>query len=220
MKSQKGFAVLEGLLILVIVGIVGGTGYYVWHSKAQADKNLDNAAADKISSSVKKTVKPEAPADETADWLTYKAPDGSYSLKIADGWKLTKQTDSALSLVGFTNQDITYAKGTKGQVVIQPGGRDGPIPFMLGVIGKDGFDKPNTRGDKQTGFKTQQGIEVEKYIFTQTEEPQGPDLPKGGKAFMYVISKGATAVEIFHDETPGEPNNVDTVEKIVKTLAL
>lgn len=43
-KTQKGFAVLESLLILVIIAIIGGTGYYVWHSKAQTDKNLDNAS--------------------------------------------------------------------------------------------------------------------------------------------------------------------------------
>lgn len=44
-KTQTGFAVLEGLLILVIVAIIGGTGYYVWHSKSQTDKNLDNASS-------------------------------------------------------------------------------------------------------------------------------------------------------------------------------
>src|SRR5665213_1160694 len=38
--SQKGFAALEGILILVIIAIIGGTGYYVWHSKNQTDKTL------------------------------------------------------------------------------------------------------------------------------------------------------------------------------------
>jgi len=31
MKSQRGFAIIEGLLILVILALVGYGGYYVWH---------------------------------------------------------------------------------------------------------------------------------------------------------------------------------------------
>jgi hypothetical protein len=44
MKSQKGFAALAGLLIIVILAIIGGTGYYVWHSKNQADSAYDKTA--------------------------------------------------------------------------------------------------------------------------------------------------------------------------------
>jgi hypothetical protein len=36
--NQKGFAVVEALLVVIVLGIIGGTGYYVWHSKQTADK--------------------------------------------------------------------------------------------------------------------------------------------------------------------------------------
>jgi hypothetical protein len=42
--KQSGFAVLEGLLILVIVVMVAGIGYYVWHAKQQTDKTLTQAS--------------------------------------------------------------------------------------------------------------------------------------------------------------------------------
>jgi hypothetical protein len=42
-KLQNGFTVVEGLLIVVTVGILGGTGWYVWQAKSQADKNLSSA---------------------------------------------------------------------------------------------------------------------------------------------------------------------------------
>jgi hypothetical protein len=42
-KSQKGFAIVEALLIVILLGIVGFTGYYVWHSKQQTDKTLNAA---------------------------------------------------------------------------------------------------------------------------------------------------------------------------------
>lgn len=43
-KFQHGFTVIEGLLILVIVGIIAGTGWYVWNAQDKANKNLDSAA--------------------------------------------------------------------------------------------------------------------------------------------------------------------------------
>lgn len=43
-KTQKGFAHLEALLLLIIVAIIAFTGYYVWHSKNNANKSLANAA--------------------------------------------------------------------------------------------------------------------------------------------------------------------------------
>ena len=42
MKNQKGFSVVEGLLILVIVGLIGFVGWYVWQSKNKTDKTLEN----------------------------------------------------------------------------------------------------------------------------------------------------------------------------------
>jgi putative hemolysin len=43
LSGQSGFTVVEGLLILLLVGIIGGTGYYVWHANKSANKNLSNA---------------------------------------------------------------------------------------------------------------------------------------------------------------------------------
>ena len=44
-KTQKGFALVESLLILIIVLLVGFIGYYVWHTKSQTNKTLDTAAS-------------------------------------------------------------------------------------------------------------------------------------------------------------------------------
>ncbi len=40
-KGQKGFGLLEALLILVLGGIVGFVGWYVWDSKNKTDSNSD-----------------------------------------------------------------------------------------------------------------------------------------------------------------------------------
>jgi hypothetical protein len=45
--SESGFAAVEAFLIVVIMAIVGGTGYFVWHARLATDQSL--AQADKTS---------------------------------------------------------------------------------------------------------------------------------------------------------------------------
>jgi hypothetical protein len=39
-KNQRGFAILEALLLLVVVGMITGTGWYAFHTKHQTDQIL------------------------------------------------------------------------------------------------------------------------------------------------------------------------------------
>lgn len=58
MKNQKGFTVVEGLLILVIVGLIGGVGWYVWDAKKESDKSLNQASSTDISGTTKTSETP------------------------------------------------------------------------------------------------------------------------------------------------------------------
>ena len=64
MKNQKGFTIIEGLLILVIVGLIGGVGWYVWQAKEKSDKSLDNAAQTEKTAASKK-----AETEKTKEFL-------------------------------------------------------------------------------------------------------------------------------------------------------
>lgn len=52
--SSKGFVAIETALILLIVAIVAGTGYYVWHSQQTATKTLNTAQSDSATAAAKK----------------------------------------------------------------------------------------------------------------------------------------------------------------------
>jgi hypothetical protein len=42
--NQKGFGAVEGLLVLILISILGFTGYYVYHSQKSSDSSYKNAA--------------------------------------------------------------------------------------------------------------------------------------------------------------------------------
>lgn len=65
-NDKNGFAALETLLILVIVALIGGTGWYVWHSKQQADKTLNAAQSENTSAFKSTTVKSFADCQKAA----------------------------------------------------------------------------------------------------------------------------------------------------------
>jgi|GEM_PF-6239605 len=51
-NNQKGFSLVEGLLLVIALSLIVFVGYYVWHSQKQADTNL-TAAANTSDSSAK-----------------------------------------------------------------------------------------------------------------------------------------------------------------------
>src|SRR6185312_10539783 len=43
-RNQKGFGAIEGLLFLILLSILGFTGYYVWHTSKNANSTYNTAA--------------------------------------------------------------------------------------------------------------------------------------------------------------------------------
>lgn len=43
-NGQKGFTLIETLLVLILLSIVGFTGYYIYHTKNNANSTYNNAA--------------------------------------------------------------------------------------------------------------------------------------------------------------------------------
>lgn len=54
-KSQAGFSAVEVVLLIVIVGVIGFVGWYVYHAKQNSDTVLNSAAHTSASSTKSKT---------------------------------------------------------------------------------------------------------------------------------------------------------------------
>jgi hypothetical protein len=95
MKNTKGFAVLEGLLILVIVGILGFTGWYVLQARNKANKNLADANAANSSTTIyshQSTTTTTETKDQYAGWKTCSSRLVGLSIKYPESWLVSCQT--------------------------------------------------------------------------------------------------------------------------------
>lgn len=89
-STQQGFAVLEVILIIVILAILGFTGWYVMHSKQQTDATL-----------TKSTTTQTAPLTRVG-----KSSDGVLTIKQ---WKVKMTVGSELGTVNYTYEPSTNA---------------------------------------------------------------------------------------------------------------
>ncbi|HWT55790.1 MAG TPA: hypothetical protein VN031_02015 [Candidatus Microsaccharimonas sp.] len=65
-NHQSGFAAIEAVLILVIVAMLAGTGYYVWHARQATNRSLEQAAKS-TQQKVTASVKPDTTAQKIKD---------------------------------------------------------------------------------------------------------------------------------------------------------
>jgi Tfp pilus assembly protein PilV len=71
-NSQKGFTVVEAMLIVIIVGMLGGVGYYVWHSQQQVDKTYSQTANSSVEPKLKGSTSATSPGSSNAGYFVIK----------------------------------------------------------------------------------------------------------------------------------------------------
>lgn len=216
-SNQKGFSTAETLLILVIVAVIGGVGYYVYKARQETSKSQDNAnkSSLEIEASKKQSEEDKKAPEETASWLLYEPPGKQYSVRIPDGWKLVSL--SGTDLYGRNSSDTVYKAGTKATVQAIEGGWDGASSF--GLYYPSASDEPRVKEGEQKGtLTTASGLTAQKYQYTQTTEPEGIGYAKGSTVYNYYFDDKGKNIFIQHYVSSGETAQTDLVEKAIKTL--
>jgi len=101
-NSDSGFSVVEVLLILVIVGILGFTGWYVYHAKQISNKNY--SANSSIVPAYKKKTSTDTPAsiDPYSGWKQYCSDAGSACFKYPTTWSASPSESEDPNISGLT----------------------------------------------------------------------------------------------------------------------
>ena len=84
-QNQKGFTLVEVLLLIIALTLIVFTGWYVWNNRDK-DQPTTNA--------IKSTVKSKATPDPTADWKPFTSAEGKYSLRYPSDWATASNQDA------------------------------------------------------------------------------------------------------------------------------
>lgn len=208
-KDQSGFSVVEVLVILVIVSLVGAVGWLVYNRQKttqQAQKNPET---------VIKNVEPtKVPVDETENWASFTPNSKLYTVKLPDGWTFLHQNDECDCLY---SQTMNFKAGAPATVGKTQGGRDGINGFFIVADDRDMSSERFQNIEKQ-GTITAGDLEGTKYYYEQTTEPEGIGIDKGGKEYKYYFIKNGKGIYISYSINPGDSNNIEIIEKSIKTL--
>lgn len=206
MRTHRGFTIIEGLLILVIVGILGFTGWYVYNARNNTNKSAKNA--DSANSSTANYSKKTAATDPTASWIAYSSKDGVFSLKYPKTWVTATHPElcsPGILLLGANTQSVGVCGSESfGQVSVASVSGDSQKDNDLSTHGfKDVTTSAVTiggvTGQKQTGTSSGQaasgapnalpdGIKVTKYVFFTNS-----------KTYTFTYTQASTYPDVLSD---------------------
>lgn len=91
LNNQTGFSAVEALLILVIVGILGFTGWFVYHSQNVANKDYTSQASTSQTPTTKKSdTSSNAKTKAMATWATFSDATVGLTFKYPSDWGQAK----------------------------------------------------------------------------------------------------------------------------------
>lgn len=191
--NQTGAAHLVAILIVVVLGIVGFTGWKVYDSNQKTKKSLDNASSNNAAIVEKK----KSPPEETT--VKYESKDLGFSFSYPKDWgDATIQAGTFISPATGNYKQITFAKQGKVTINVVLGAAQSPL---------DGCGLEDPIKSRQHSLYLSNGTTIgwdEKGIL-QLFTGQGVE-GGGSKVFTYGYTPG--------DGTPG----YDVIEKNSKVV--
>lgn len=147
--NQKGFTLVAGLLIVAAIGIVGGTGYYVYSTQKTAQQALNKASQDDGPATPSQTPA-EPDTDGELGFVTIKewgvavrvgAPQNSSKLS----YKINKDEQGNDTAYFILNPSITQSCPDVGFAVHKASAQDSSKYTKIG----DGYYAPSAAGVRQ-----------------------------------------------------------------------
>ena len=221
--NSTGLSNIKLLLFLVILGIISGTGFYVYRSQIKTSSSLNNTAKTPIEPQ-KTTPKPEPVVDETKDWTPYSSVMGKFSLRYPTRWVQPEHKE----LCGSGLFDRSVYLGPDKNSVLKCGSE------FFGQVSVSSVE-----GDKQTDYdlaeKSYKNIEVKtvvvngvtgKRIAGVTKAPAGdePFAPTEGTIEVHYVfyTNGNTYAARYTQVPAGSAPSTDVVKDfelmVLKTL--
>jgi type II secretory pathway pseudopilin PulG len=230
MKKQSGFAVVEAIVVLVIVGAIAGVGYSVWNRDQRGSANTkQSATGSQTNNNQNDDVEAGLGKGCTAGTMQGKlftAPKAVYSICVPNGWRLNNYQTILDSNAG----GLVYTANVAPQLTAN--GHDGVSAFSLSynepAAGAPSLDDTysNEPVSDATGRYNAIGpFEAEnvtgtEYARTETKDTHNMEatVPKGTQQHAYYFENGGKSIEIDYNLFPGDVDHTDDVVAVAKTL--
>ncbi len=227
-KRQSGFTAVEGLVILLIVVVLCGVGYYVWNkNKTKTTTTTTSTIANgKDGSGEGQPATNKTPCTITGGvngkyLISYSGSTAStylYGFCAPDGWSLVKNASE--HSFSADASALKYSNGADLTVTQKNGGSDGVGAFAV-VYDSSGATQsfPASAGYTKVGTVSAPKVTgTEYYKLHNTTESGLGAVPKGTKEYEYYFVKDGKSVQIGYRIFPGDTDNTATVTKIAQTV--
>jgi hypothetical protein len=171
--NQAGFSAVEGLLILIIVIMVAGIGYYVYH----VQKNSNNTLATAQSTSATST----PPNQVTYLTLT--------TAKVPTGWKVSTDSVYTKSLVSTDKTSAVIVTQTT-QASLKASGAQSFIDQQVKALGKAGAKGVTTTVGAPVQLQIQAGTGTQSITAYPAVVANSTGQPTSYTKTAYVVENG------------------------------
>ncbi|HSW80083.1 MAG TPA: hypothetical protein VLG47_04890 [Candidatus Saccharimonadales bacterium] len=215
MKKETGFSAIEAILLLVVVALITGTGWYVWHVRKDTNKLSEETVSQ--SQPVPKAGDPIYMLDKSKGVINYKNTVGKFSVNYPSNWVHLDTTEKLCGGAADRSLDIGPDKksiarcgtdGTVSQVSISsvPGDMTNKADYAIFTDKKhDGWVKvvkSTVTADGVTGT-----------FYCGTAQGQGDGLgayPDGAEVYQDIFVKNNITYTAIYTQYPKSSNEGPT----------
>ncbi len=211
LRNENGFGAVEIIMLIVIIGLLGTVGYFVYKNHHQPTKVVT------VTKTVTNTPKTTTlPTDITASWTSYKSTDGHYSLKYPSSWVTASNptlcSSGILLVAPDTNSIGKCGSEDFGQISFSGMTDSSHLCYDLTN------DTTWTNVTKSTISVS--GITLTKQTGTSLDGAGNGSLPKGTVEVNYCYSSSSYGFMARYDQKPTDQNVLNDFNTIVtKTLS-
>ncbi len=215
--NTKGFGLVGILAVVVVVALIGFSGWYVWHKNHDTKKSTSTASSSTPKSNAKTSNDKESTVtEETADWVTVTTQGGAFSMKVPDGWKMTRYPNDFLG-----SMSVSYQAGVPATVnTLATEYAGDSLRFRASVSEVIDTGLGPQWSSPQTGLtETTEDFSIGSLHGKRYKGVFSVDLHQTVYEYVFGLGNGKKldiVYTVYQDE--GETDGVTTVEKAIKSL--